>query len=59
MLLLEGLTKSQRKTDVALRLRSDYNYKAIVVSTLLYGSETFVMTGSNRKRLEAAHHIGG
>src|SRR6218665_1265144 len=54
MLFSEGLTKSGRKTDVALRLRSDYN--PIVVSTLLYGSETWPMTVANRKRLEATHH---
>src|SRR6218665_3211606 len=51
MLLSEGLTKSGRKTDVALRL-----YNAILVSTLLYGSETWPMTVANRKRLEVAHH---
>jgi|SRR6218665_572434 len=56
MLFSEGLTKSGRKTDVALRLRSDYIYTAIVVSTLLYGSETWPMTVANRKRLEAARH---
>src|SRR6218665_1461920 len=55
MLLLEGLTKSGRKTDLALRLRSDC-IDAIVESTLLYGSETWTMTVANRKRLEAAHH---
>ena len=31
-------------------------YNAIVVSILLYGSETWPMTVANRKRLEAAHH---
>src|SRR6218665_3524034 len=31
-------------------------YNVIVVSTLLYGSETWPMTVANRKRLEAAHH---
>jgi hypothetical protein len=31
-------------------------YSALVVSTLLYGSETWPMTANNRKRLEAAHH---
>src|SRR6218665_2607162 len=56
MLFSEGLTKSGRKTDVALRLRSDYIYTAIVVSTLLYGSETWPMTVANRRRLEAARH---
>src|SRR6218665_988605 len=60
MLFSEGLTKSGRKTDVALTLtdktlRTDY-YNAIVVSTLLYGFETWPMAVANRKRLEAAHH---
>ena len=31
-------------------------YKAIVLSTLLYSSETWPMTVANLKRLEAAHH---
>src|SRR6218665_3619016 len=31
-------------------------YNDIVVSTLLYGSETWPMTIANKKRLEAAHH---
>src|ERR1700733_5286816 len=31
-------------------------YKAIVLSTLLYSSETWPMTAANLRRLEAAHH---
>jgi len=31
-------------------------YNAIVVSTLLYESETWPMTVANKKRREAAHH---
>src|SRR6218665_3665398 len=31
-------------------------YNDIIVSTLLYGSETWPMTVANKKRLEAAHH---
>lgn len=31
-------------------------YEAIVLSTLLYGAETWPMTVANGKRLEAAHH---
>ena len=31
-------------------------YNAIVLSTLLYGSETWPMMVANRKRLQAAHH---
>src|SRR6218665_2681763 len=50
MLLLEGLTKSGRKMDSVLRL-----YNAIVVSTLLYRSETWPMTVASRRRLEVAH----
>jgi len=31
-------------------------YEALVMSTLLYGAETWPMTVANMKRLEAAHH---
>ena len=31
-------------------------YEALVMSTLLYGAETWSMTVANMKRLEAAHH---
>src|SRR6218665_257159 len=31
-------------------------YTAIVVSSLLYGYDTWPMTVANRRRLEAAHH---
>jgi len=31
-------------------------YEAIVMSTLLYGAETWPMTVANKKKLEAAHH---
>ena len=31
-------------------------YEAIVLSTLMYGAETWPMTVANKKKLEAAHH---
>ena len=31
-------------------------YEALVLSTLLYGAETWSMSVSNTKKLEAAHH---
>ena len=38
-------------TKIKIRL-----YEALVMSTLLYGAETWPMTVANMKRLEAAHH---
>ena len=55
MLHLGGLLRSGRKTDDRMRTKIRL-YNAMVLSTLLYGSETWPMTVANRKRLQAAHH---
>src|SRR6218665_2566554 len=45
------LKKNGCSTTTKIRL-----HNVMVVSTLLYGSETWPITVANRKRLEAAHH---
>ena len=49
------LTKIWKKNGFSMKTKIRL-YNAIVLSTLLYGSETWPMTVANKKRLEAAHH---
>ena len=49
---LEEIWKSNScSVDTKVRL-----YESIVLSTLLYGAETWPITVANGRRLEAAHH---
>ena len=49
------LEKIWKTNGCSLRIKLRL-YEAIVLSTLLYGSETWPMTVANKKRLDAAHH---